>query len=113
MIFHFFGLRIEIVRAAPGPRHVVVVAAPQLTEDELTAACRVADTNPLWCAVHQLIDRLEYNCQQKQWIYLENNSRLLGYIGGAEHLEQLRDDLVARRDASLGTLRRTLPKEKP
>jgi len=110
MTFRFFGLRIEIARAATAVRHVVVVSGPQMTEDELTAACKVAENNPLWLAVHQLIDTLERNWQQQQWLAIENTNRVLALAGGAEILEQLRDDLVARRAESLGALRRSLRK---
>jgi hypothetical protein len=85
------------------PQTVIVYQRP-LTEEQINAALAVDQNEPLWRAVLQLIMTAEDNAHNNAAVNMDPPTVLAGYVGGAEHLRMLRDELVDRREAGLAEL---------
>src|SRR6516225_6157096 len=71
------------------------------TESELNAALAVTHDNPVWVAVHQLIDVAESNANENAVARIDNLGECAGYVGGAAHLRMLREEMHNRRAAGI------------
>jgi hypothetical protein len=76
------------------------------------ALAGAADENPIWRAVHQLIDTAEENAVENAGANMDPPTVLAGYVGGAGHLRMLRDELHSRRQLGIEQMRarQTSPK---
>ena len=77
------------------PRRIVVRKRAPMKEKELDLALGVAEENELWRAIHQLIDTAEENANSNAAV--QPPEAMSGYVGGAEHLRLLREELERRR----------------
>jgi len=80
-----------------------------LTEQKLNLALAVEEKDPAWCAVHQLISTAETNANQNAAEDIQDPTVMAGYVGGAQHLRMLREELLQRREEGLrlrGALRK-------
>ena len=73
-------------------------------EGELSAALAVTHDNPVWIAVHQLIDVAEENANENAAASTNNAGDCAGYVGGAAHLRMLREEMHNRRAAGIEQL---------
>jgi hypothetical protein len=77
---------------------VYVVARPRLNEAELALAFLVADDNPLWRAVNQLIDDLAREATTAARQHVSDHGLCASDIGGGELLELLRTQMNELRE---------------
>jgi len=85
-------------------RKVKIEHARVFSEGELDAALAVTHDNPVWRAVHQLIDVAESNANENAAANTNNPGDCAGYVGGAAHLRLLRDEMHNRRAAGIDQL---------
>jgi hypothetical protein len=64
----------------------------------------VDEANPIWRALHQLIDTAEANANEEAAEQIGEPYQTTAYVAGAKHLRVLREELVARRNAGLTLL---------
>lgn len=79
-------------------RTIRIEKGKELTEAELNVAFAVSINDPLWRALHQLIDTAEANAHEQAWASMDPPGILAGYVGGAAHLKMLREELLSRRE---------------
>jgi len=78
-------------------KRIVLEHPRPLSESDLNAALAVAHENPVWRAVHQLIDTAIDNALENAIGAQGDNAQLNGYVGGTAHLRMLREELYNRR----------------
>lgn len=83
---------------------IIVLPAGTLSEAQINAALAVAEDNPLWRAVQQLITTAEDNANRNAQDSMDPPTVMAGYVGGASHLRMLRDELVSRREDGIKEL---------
>jgi hypothetical protein len=79
--------------------------SPGLTEAEIDRALAVREELPLWRAVLQLINTAEENANHNAAEDIDHYGTCAGYVGGAEHLRMLKEELERRRVEGLRKLR--------
>jgi len=82
-------------------RRIRIETGKELTEQELDTALAVDQSDPLWRALHQLIDVAEDNAHENANANMDPATVMAGYVGGAAHLKMLRDELLSRREAGI------------
>jgi len=92
-------------------RKVKIEHARVFSEGELDAALAVTHDNPVWRAVHQLIDVAESNANENAAANTNNPGDCAGYVGGAAHLRMLREELYTRRTLGIQELGLRAPME--
>ena len=75
-----------------------VISRPRLNDAELALAFLVADDNPLWCAVNQLIDDLARDAMTAARQHVSDHGLCASDIGGGELLELLRTQMNELRE---------------
>lgn len=87
-----------------------------LTEEELNAALAGAhEKQPVYRAIMQLIATVERSAHTMAAEELKvpnavtNTHRIAGYIGGAEHLQTLREEIEERRSVGAAAVRAVKP----
>jgi len=81
-----------------------IVYQKPLSEQELNAALAVSESDPQWRAVLQLIVTAEENANVNAAANMDPATVLAGYVGGADHLRMLREELLNRREEGLDQL---------
>jgi len=80
------------------PRKIKVEKARAFDEAELNLTlAAIADEHPLWRAIHHLIDVAEDNAIENAGANMDPPTVMAGYVGGAQHLRMLREELYSRR----------------
>lgn len=88
-------LRITWIRPEPAKIRELV----PLTEAQLDFALLNAnDEHPIWRSTHQLIKTAEENANANAASSMHPPEVMAGYVGGAQHLRMLRDELNTRRE---------------
>jgi len=82
-------------------RRIRIETGKELTEEELDTALAVDQSDPLWRALHQLIDVAMENAQENANANMDPATVMAGYVGGGAHLKMLRDELISRREAGI------------
>ena len=95
-------------------KRIELVRTPAMSEAEINTALRVADTNTLWRALIQLLDQWKEEAISNAAAESSENNALAmsGYLGGAEHLESFKRDLIRRRDQQIQS-KRSVPSREP
>lgn len=84
---------------------IVVARLPELTEEKLDLAlASLTDESGPWRAIHQLIDTAEENANANAADDMAEPTVMAGYVGGAQHLRMLREELNNRRENGLRLL---------
>ena len=95
----------------PWQKSIVIERQRALTESELNAALAVSHDEPLWRAIHQLIDVGETNAHENAAANVHDHGECAGYVGGGAHLRMLRDELFNRRSIGIEQLGQRMVKE--
>lgn len=95
-------------------KRIELVRTPSMSEAEINTALRVADNNPLWCAIVQMLDEWkEEAVSNASAESIENNALAMsGYLGGAEHLQSFKLELIRRRSQQIQS-KRSVPSREP
>lgn len=83
-------------------RELIIVSQRPLEKRELLAALRVAEDNPLWRAVHQIIEEELRATREMANVSVKDHGILASWTGGAEALERIRTRLSQDRLTALG-----------
>jgi len=91
-------------------KRIELVRTPAMSEAEINTALRVADTNPLWCALIQLLDEWKEEAVSNAAAESNENNALAmsGYLGGAEYLQSFKLELIRRRSQQIQS-KRSIP----
>ncbi len=85
-------------------RPTLIVYQRPLSESELNAALAVSKDDPQWRAVLQLIITAEENANSNAAANVHPPTVMAGYVGGADHLRMLREELINRREEGIDEL---------
>jgi hypothetical protein len=98
----FFGLTITLPR-----RRILIVRPKRFDEDQLNRVFAVEETHEMFQALLQLLETAKENAHDNAAAELKGNNPLLvaGYTGGAQHIDMVREDIVARRQLGLKAIR--------
>lgn len=69
--------------------------------DDHSGALAVPDTEPLWLAVHQVIDGVENACQLGARQQVADERMCVNSLGMADGAALVRKELIERRDTAL------------
>jgi hypothetical protein len=95
----------------PWQKRILVTHPRPFNEGELNAALAVSHEDPIWRAVHQLIDVAEANAHENASANVSDQGECAGYVGGAAHLRLLREELYNRRALGIELLGQRAPLE--
>ncbi len=73
-----------------------------MNERELRAAFRIPDVNPLWRAVHQIIEEELREVRTVATQSVKDHGILASWVGGMEALERIRMRLLQERAEAMG-----------